>query len=199
MTTATKTEIVDYNIAIEKNQLHYPVSVSEAFNLGIKIEQMISNIYSELDRCKSKAAQEILQEFRIQNEQDIAHFLGAFNFYLNCEIGEFYRNSGAVPDNKVEKEIAKTKPLIIRNLENYYHKIETIQNDIKEKDSEEIGKYFNTTDSKDIYKIGMEVRNNSRELYERLSKLYPEGAIKNAFVEMAAVINAGSNKLEEIC
>lgn len=183
----------------EEKRMYYPVSASEAYNLGIELEKILSNVYRELEtKCNSTSARKVLKDLVKQNQEDIKNFQDGFNYALNCEIGNFYRTNGAVISyDSIEKEIASTKPLIIRNLENFIRKTESLQHDIKNTGSNDIGEYFNTKNSTEVLEVGLKVRENSSELYQRLAKLYPEGTIRFAFEDMAEVIIEGSNKIRQ--
>lgn len=183
----------------EQRKLYYPITASEAYDLGIGLEKMLSNIYQVLEtKCNSTSSRKVLKDLVKQNQEDIKNFQDGFNYALNCEIGHFYRNQGQIVSYEaIENELTSTKPIIIRNLENFIRKNEAIHNDIKNQAGNTIGEYFNTKNSTEVLEVGLKVRESSSELYQRLAKLYPEGAIRNAFEEMAEVIIEGSNKIKQ--
>ncbi len=182
-----------------KKEFRCPVTASEAYNLGLAMEKVLGEVYSDLEtRCKSAEAKKMLKDLVKQNHQDVADFMESFKFSLNCEIGAFYQACGVVfPGDISEQELVNTQPLITRNLENFFLKINTIQNDLKGQTNSGLGEYFNTKTGSDVYTVGISVRSNSSELYERLAKLYPEGKIKQAFEEMAQIIDQGNLKLSQ--
>lgn len=198
MTISAVAEVISTNNSTtsESKPMHCPKTASEAYNLGIEMEKVLTGIYTELEKkCNSPSAKKILITVLTQNRQDIATFYEAFGFALNCEIGRFYQSKGKVVSyDSIEQQIASTKPLIIRNLENFFRKNEEIQKDIFQEGSN-LGEYFNTRNSTDVYEVCMKVRANSSELYARLAKLYPAGEIRAAFEEMVQIINEGSSEI----
>ena len=194
MTTATK--IGNYiMMSGETLEWHYPLTVSEAYSLVIGIEKLTTAVYDELRKTKNSKAKEVLQDFEEQNQLELASLSKAFNYYLNCEIGEFY-NSGGILDksSEIEDKITNKKSLINRNLRNHYQKVSTIYDDIRNRNTD----YFDTNNCKDIFELGLEVRHNSCELYERLAKLYPTGPMEKAFINIANLIKTGNENLENI-
>ncbi len=188
MTTATK--IKNEVRSIEEESWTYPYTASEAFQLGIGMQQMIVAIYDELENCEKQCAQNTMWDFRKQYEADIASFTDYLLFTLNTEMDDFYQNGGRPTDNEaIKRQLADTKLLIKRNIENYITKIKTIYVDL------ELGEYKVTANSDDILEINMGIRTAASELYNRLAKLYPAGEIKNAFEVMARTIDKGSNQI----
>lgn len=202
MTKSTATKIISDSSTTtsEKRPLYYPVTASEAYHLGLEMEKMLNVVYQELEtKCQSTSSKKVLKALVKQNQEDIKNFHEGFNYALNCEIGEFYRNKGAVISHEsVEKEIASSKHIIMRNIENFIRKNEAIQNDLKNKEGNTIGEYFNAKNSMEVLEVGLKVRENSYELYQRLAKLYTDVSIRNAFEEMAEIIKEGSNRISQI-
>ncbi|HZK43197.1 MAG TPA: hypothetical protein VFC73_02815 [Syntrophomonadaceae bacterium] len=199
MTKNIAFNIVNDNTTIDENRHYFPVTASEAYNLGLSMEKMLGEIYNSLENnCQGTDLKELLKKLVKQNEKDVVEIYEGFEYALNSEIGEFYR-AGGVVDETIDPEIEQSKLLIMRNLENFFRKTEKIQEEIQDLENNSLEAYFNTKNSNEAYKASEDFRNTSIELYERLAKLYPEGLIRDAFEHITQVmVNGGKNLAKHI-
>lgn len=171
--------------ASSENSFSVPMLTSEAYSLGIKMEKMLLSIYTILDSKRSPANQEVVQAFIERKKEELKKLDFYFRFALNCELDRFYQQGGTVTELAVNSEqISSTRPLIIRNLNNFYNRIGELQDELRTE------KYFDTESAEDLYLFGTKSRECSIDLYRRLAALYPAGEIRKAFLEMAGILEA---------
>lgn len=181
----------------EKIKFKIPTTASEAYGLGITMSSLFLHVLAILKtQCKSESGRKILDLFIKQEEKDLECMSFDAKFMLNCEIFKFYQSGGQVLTTEVSREqMAETKFLITRNLENFFTWMQEIEDIFSRLPAPDAGKYFNTKNKDDVFNICMKARNNMAELYRRLARLYPEGNIKFAFEEMADILEEGNNYL----
>ncbi|MBO8158918.1 hypothetical protein [Thermosyntropha sp.] len=181
----------------EKIKFKVPTTASEAYTLGITMSSLFLHILTILSsQCKSEKGREILNLFAAQEEKEIKTFSSDFKFALNCEITRFYQSGGTIIPLDISKEqIAETKLLITRNLENFFNWMQEIENSFANNPSPDASKYFNTKNVEDVFATCMKARMSIIGLYRRLAKLYPKGNISKAFEEMALTLEKGNENL----
>lgn len=181
----------------EKIKFKIPATASEAYRLGITMSELFLNVLVILKtQCHSESGRKILDLFIKQEEKDLKDLSFNFKFALNCEIAKFYQLRGEVINNDLSRELMQeTKLLITRNLENFFDWMQEIERSFSAFPAPDISKYFNTKTKEDVFATCLKARNNIIELYRRLAKLYPEGSIRNAFNEMADILEESNQNL----
>jgi len=153
-----------------------PLSASQAYRLGVNLHTAIVDIYTALaKKCSTASEQETIKAMIEQEQERIAAFEKGFAFALNCELSRFYNSGGTVlEEDKMAQLITDTRQLIQRNLDNCRAHLETLEKEIA----------ATTVREQTITVVG-HTKEYARDLYQRLSQLYPKCEISRAFEDMA--------------
>lgn len=162
----------------EQGPVTCPLSASQAYGLGIRMHTAVLNEYTALtEKCASEGSIKVLKSLIDQKKKSIASLEGCFNYALNCEMGRFYNSGGMVLETDlVAKEVADSKPIIMRNLDNFYA-------DMKKLDAADSERYLSNPQA-----FAKFANTYMMDLFSRLSRLYPEGEISKTFKDMADTI-----------
>ncbi|SHG83900.1 hypothetical protein SAMN02745221_01089 [Thermosyntropha lipolytica DSM 11003] len=181
----------------EKIKFKIPATTSETYRLGITMSELFLHVLVILKaQCHSESGRKILDLFIKQEEKDLEALSFHFKYALNCEIAKFYQFRGEVVNNELPAGLmSETKLLITRNLENFFAWMQEIEKSFSSFPAPDITKYFHTQTKDDVLATCLKARNNIIELYRRLAKLYPEGNISSAFMEMAEILEEGNKNL----
>jgi len=166
-----------------------PLSASEAFKMGITMENLMLNIYQAVaQRCDQVETKRVLQQVALQAEEQIKALKECHRFALNSELGRFYNSGGVLLETDINQaKVAESYPLIMRNLEIFFDKMQEIEADLLDKS--DLGTYFQVKNPQQAADLCAKAKQNSAELYNRLARLYPQTEISEAFEEMARIIN----------
>jgi hypothetical protein len=116
-------------------------------------------------------------------------FSGWMNYELNCACSTFYESGGAVPPLALsEEDIARLKPLVKRDVDQFYDEVSRVKLFLQELGGDEFQERRGINGEHDAFLACMKARAFCQSLYERLSLLYPESEIRNAFQNMADIL-----------
>lgn len=159
----------------EQGSVSCPLSASQAYHLGVTFGGMVVNVCTILaQKCRDQENRSVLYQFIDRKEAAIATYQEGYKYSLNCELGRFYNTGGTTLEtDKVAQEVADTKLIIQRNLNNFMAQMDSWKEKTKDQDNMAI--------------VCEQIRETLVDMYNRLAQLYPSEEIRRTFKEMAAI------------
>lgn len=184
---ARKKNINPQDIA-NQNDIMCPRKSSDVYILGISIKKSSIEIFNTLAELESsRPIKRFLEMFIVQEEKEIDIFNEWFKFELNCAASLFYESNGTVlPPVMTDLDLDDINRLVKRNLDNFEEQINSLKSG-----------NLTIDDSTDLIEFYLKLRDDYLDLFQRLSRLYPPGEIRNSFEEIIQIIDSGTQEIRK--
>lgn len=170
-----------YSSANPKN--YCPTTAGETYSMGISIMEEVFQIWVILiESCLDSEIEKMLRKLANLGMKETKLFNSWLNYELNCAYASFYESNGTIiPVNLTSEELRILTPEFQQALNKYGSDLNHYKNYFMQLSSQEINE-------RQLFMAGIEVRELCQRLFEDCSRFYPEGEIRNAFLNMAEIL-----------
>ena len=173
-----------------KPRNNFPTTASEAYSLAVSAKEAVFQTCVLLieDYNDTKIVKG-LKHIANQEKKELRVFSSWLNYELNCACSAFYESNGAIIMPVMSEEaIDGLAPKVNQTLDEFYAQIDRIQRFIVAFGRDELGCHRGINDERGAFRVVFDTRLVCKILFENLAALYPEGEIRNAFLNMADII-----------